>query len=148
MKTIWKGSKTGSRVKNPEYEVMISVTSSKNRTADKSEWEKSRQNLYFRNNAFDLIESEGYMFLMVTPIAPNSDRMYFKFLKENEGNGAIRIVKSTTGPSYCASCSFDSKTEYEVVKAYWQKEYDIKFDVNEKYYYIDVVNPRVDRKWK
>lgn len=150
MDFTWVGRKTKVPCgRKANYEVMVSVTGNRKADRQKAEWEEHRLCITFGSLAFDHIQSEGYVCMMHTPIAGNSERMYFKFIKpgdSDEGSG-IKLSPDRGGGKCIASFSFDNQTEYEVIKAMWQKYYDLKYDKSVKLYYIDGVNPKVEKRW-
>lgn len=149
MEMTWVGSKrnSGNRGTTTDYEVMVSVVSD-NKKKTNDEWKRHRLNFTFDGIAAEYLESEGYTHLMHTPVAPNSDRIYFKFLKPEESYGTIKLTGSKDRKQRVASFSFDSQTEYAVVTGAWVRFYDLKFDKEEKLYYIDGVNPKLEqRRW-
>lgn len=135
---------------NADYEVMVSVTlNNKRGSHPKEEWEMHRMNITFSTLAFEFLKDGGYTHVKRTPIAPNSDREWLLFIKENESsNGGIKLSLSKSKKQYIASFSFDNKSEYSVVKSEWQKVYSLKYDEREKHYYIDGADPIIEkRRW-
>lgn len=149
MKTVWKGRKKAyGRDRRTDYEIMLSVVGRTRADGKEYEdWQTHRLNFTFRGDALGWIDANDYTRLMCTPIAPNSDRVYFKFFKDGENPAAVKISKAKGG-SRIASFSFDSEEEYTTTKKHWQKYYDLKYDKNESLYYIDVKTPLVEKRFK
>lgn len=95
----------------------------------------------FRNKAYDKIKSEGWTHVNITTVRPNSEQIYFEFTN-GEGRKLTKLGKKALNARF----KFQNKTEYEVVKGFWQKEYDLLYDLECSLFYIDAVSPKQNQR--
>lgn len=89
----------------------------------------------FINNA--VREFKKYDYMMTTSVEKCKDRIYFKPLKE-ETKYARKLTKSNGGGDSIQMWITPNKNELKIFAEEWCGRYDLKFDVENQLYYIDI----------
>lgn len=115
-----------------DYEVMVSVPKNSDSNED---FKRYALSVVFRHKAFHIIAALNATNIERTRIDPTKRRLYFNFIK---GGGKRYPAITNKESCYVTRLPFHNKTEYEVAKNTWQGEYDLLFDPQEGYHYIDL----------
>ncbi len=83
MNINWRECSAKSRGGNAEYDVMVSVVTTRKKAGATEEWTWRGMCFSFRNSAYNYIKDCDYKYLRISQIQPSSTRIYFDFLPDS-----------------------------------------------------------------
>ena len=130
-------SKSG---RSTDYDVYVSLTRSSRKLKEGCEWAIYDIGLTFRKDILKVIKKWDYTAAQISEILPNSEAIGIKFYTAKEA-ARNKKVRDITFPADGKSCVVRfpvlSKTEYDVLSGWWDKQkHDAYSDTASDCYYI------------